>query len=53
MNNDNNDNENKSRDPSDKKEDIKEIEIEHKDLLNVFFDKSSSQFESQLFFFFF
>ena len=48
MNNDN-DKDNKSREHSDKKEDIKEIEIEHKDLLNVFFDKSSSQFESQLF----
>ena len=42
-------NDNKSREHSKKNENIKEIEIEHKDLLNVFFDKSSSQFESQLF----
>ena len=40
---------NKSREPSKKNKDIKEIEIEQQDLLNVFFDKSSSQFESQLF----
>ena len=40
---------NKKVDSSIKKKDIKEIEIEQKDLFNVFFDKSSSQFESQLF----
>ena len=40
---------NKKEDSSIKKKEIKEIEIEQKDLFNVFFDKSSSQFESQLF----
>ena len=40
---------NKKVDSSIKKKDLKEIEIEQKDLFNVFFDKSSSQFESQLF----
>ena len=39
---------NKTKDSS-KNKGIKEIEIENKDLLNVFFDKTSSQFESQLF----
>ena len=34
---------------SKKNKGFKEIEIEQKDLLNVFFDKSHSQFESQLF----
>ena len=34
---------------STKNKGFKEIEIEQKDLLNVFFDKSHSQFESQLF----
>ena len=40
---------NKSKETSKKIKDIREIEIENKDLLNVFFDKSTSQFESQLF----
>ena len=40
---------NKKIHSSTKKNDLKEIEIEQKDLFNVFFDKSSSQFESQLF----
>ena len=35
---------NKDKAPSKKSKDINEIEIEHKDLLNVFFDKSNSQF---------
>ena len=42
------DDNNKNKDSS-KNKGIKEIEIENKDLINVFFDKSSSQFESQLF----
>ena len=37
------------KDSSKKKTEIKEIEIEQKDLMNILFDKSSSQFESQLF----
>jgi len=40
---------NKTKDSSKKNKDIKEIEVEQKDLLDVFFDKSTSQFESQLF----
>ena len=40
---------NKDKAPSKKSKDINEIEIEQKDLLNVFFDKSNSQFESQFF----
>ena len=40
---------NKTKDSSKKNKEIKEIEVEQKDLLNVFFDKSTSQFESQLF----
>ncbi len=37
------------KDSSKKKNEIKEIEVEQKDLMDIFFDKSSSQFESQLF----
>jgi len=40
---------NKTKDSSKKNKEIKEIEVEQKDLLDVFFDKSTSQFESQLF----
>ena len=40
---------NKDKMPSKKNKDLNEIEIEQQDLLNVFFDKSSSQFESQFF----
>ena len=40
---------NKTKDSSKKNKNIKEIEVEQKDLLDVFFDKSTSQFESQLF----
>ena len=40
---------NKAKDSSKKNKEIKEIEVEQKDLLDVFFDKSTSQFESQLF----
>ena len=39
----------KNKETSKKNKDFKEIEIEHKDLLDVFFDKSGSQFESQFF----
>ena len=41
--------ENKVKGPSKKNKALNEIEIEQQDLLNVFFDKSSSQFESQFF----
>ena len=39
----------KNKETPKKNKDFKEIEIEHKDLLDVFFDKSGSQFESQFF----